>query len=350
MSISKVLLKWYDQNKRELPWRETKNPYIIWVSEIILQQTRVNQGISYFYRFIEKYPDVNSLASDSIDHVLSLWQGLGYYSRARNMHQTAKAIMTDYQGKFPKQYSELIKLKGIGEYTAAAIASFCYNEPVAVVDGNVYRFLARFYGLTEQIDSSKGKTVFKNMANKIINLKDPAKHNQAIMEFGALVCTPKNPECAHCIFKNECFAFTHNMINDLPVKKKKIKVSKRYFNYLHLLYNGKTFIEKRVENDIWQLLYQLPLIETETQVTSKELQNHKQWIELFDKTSFKITYVSQIIKHQLSHQQLIARFYQIEINKPNRFVKSKYILITHSEIYRYGIPKLIENYFKTTLH
>jgi len=350
MSISKVLINWYNQNKRDLPWRDTNNPYIIWVSEIILQQTRVNQGINYFYRFIEQYPDIKSLALDSIDNILKLWQGLGYYSRARNMHQTANAIVNEYNGQFPEKYSEIIKLKGIGEYTAAAIASFCYNEPVAVIDGNVHRFISRFFGINESIASSKGKLIFKTLANEIIDNINPGNHNQAIMEFGALICTPKNPQCSNCPLKEECYAFTNNQVTMLPVKKKKIKISKRYFNYLHIIYKNKTFIEKRVENDIWNSLYQLPLIETDSKSTLDELESQQLWLKLFKKTNIKITHVSELIKHQLSHQQLHAYFYRIEIDKPNNYIQSNYISVNHSDIHQYGIPKLIDNYFNTSLY
>jgi len=350
MSISKVLINWYNQNKRDLPWRETNNPYIIWVSEIILQQTRVNQGISYFYRFIEQYPDIKSLASDPIDNILRLWQGLGYYSRARNMYQTANTIVNEYNGLFPKEYSEIIKLKGIGEYTAAAIASFCFNEPVAVIDGNVHRFISRFYGINEPIASTKGKFIFKKLANEIIDNLNPGIHNQAIMEFGALICTPKNPQCSNCPLNEECYAFINNQVSELPIKKKKNKISKRYFNYLHITYNDKTFIEKRVDNDIWNSLYQLPLIETNVKSTLKELEDQPLWFNLFEKTNIKIIHVSELIKHQLSHQQLHTRFYRIEIDNPNNYIQSNYISVNHSDIHQYGIPKLIDNYFANSLY
>jgi len=349
MSISKVLIKWYNLNKRDLPWRETNNPYIIWVSEIILQQTRVNQGIHYFYRFIEHFPDIKSLADAPVDDVLKLWQGLGYYSRARNMHQAAKTIMNDYGGKFPQDYSEILKLKGIGEYTAAAIGSFCFNTAVPVIDGNVIRFLSRFFGVYESISTAKGKKTIKKLAEENIDSKNPGTYNQAIMEFGALQCTPKNPDCIECPLRKECYAYSNNLISDLPVKKKKIKITKRYFNYIHIIYKENTFIEQRTEKDIWHMLYQLPLIETKTKSSTQEIINHELWEKIFENSNPEIVEITNTIKHQLSHQQLFTRFYKVVIKKPTNYLKQNYLTINHADIEKYGVPRLIDRYFKKSM-
>ncbi|MCW8941497.1 MAG: A/G-specific adenine glycosylase, partial [Flavobacteriales bacterium] len=243
MEFSQKLISWYKNNKRDLPWRNTINPYKIWLSEIILQQTRVNQGLSYYYKFIEHYPSVKDLANASEQEVLKLWQGLGYYSRARNLHATARIITENYDGIFPVDYKKILSLKGVGEYTAAAITSFAYNQPYPVVDGNVFRVLARIYGVDTPIDTPEGKKTFNGLANKLIDKKQAATYNQAIMEFGALVCTPKNPECENCIFNNICAALINQQIELLPLKSKKIKQTNRYFNYLIIeTNNSETFI------------------------------------------------------------------------------------------------------------
>ncbi|OFX84353.1 MAG: A/G-specific adenine glycosylase [Bacteroidetes bacterium GWF2_33_16] len=350
MILSNILINWYNQNKRDLPWREINDPYIIWVSEIILQQTRVNQGINYYYRFIEQYPDIKSLANAPIDDVLKLWQGLGYYSRARNMHHTAKTIIHEYNGKFPNHYSEIIKLKGIGEYTAAAIASFCFNESVPVIDGNVYRFLSRFFGIKELTATASGKQIFKNLAEEIIDPTMPGIHNQAIMEFGALICTPQNPNCMQCPLNKQCIALNNDLVDELPLKKKKIKITKRYFHYIHIIYKENVFIEQRIKNDIWQLLYQMPLIETKNKISTEEVIKHPLWTKLFENTNAKIIHISNNIKHQLSHQQINAHFYKVQIDKINPFLKSDFIMVTNSEISKYGIPRLIDKYLNNPFH
>ena len=314
MDFSNSLLYWYLQNKRDLPWRNTANPYPIWLSEIMLQQTRVAQGLPYFNTFIDTFPTVFDLAKADEEDVLKLWQGLGYYSRARNMHKTAQIIAFDLDGKFPDNYKNLIKLKGIGEYTAAAIASFAFNEIVPVVDGNVFRVLARYFDIETDISSSGAKKEFTAVANELISKDKPALFNQAIMEFGALQCVPKNPNCEICIFNDSCVALQKKKVAILPVKLKKTKVTNRYFNYLIFLdeYQN-TVINKRTEKGIWQNLYEFPVIESDKELAfetiSSEIEN-----QFLDKEIKSVSpYNETQIIHKLSHQKLHIKFYKIAI-------------------------------------
>jgi len=349
MEFSSQLISWYKKNKRDLPWRLTKDPYAIWLSEIILQQTRVDQGLSYYNKFIENYPTVIDLANATEESILNLWQGLGYYSRARNLHYTAKNIKENYNGIFPSNYDEILKLKGVGEYTAAAISSFSYNLCHPVIDGNVYRVLARIYGIKEAIDSSIGKNIFKNLAYELIDKKNPAIYNQAIMEFGALQCKPKNPDCENCPFILECNAFKNKLIDQLPYKEKKIKQRNRYFNYIVNTENNSLILNKKGENDIWQGLYDFPLIETTKSLTTiKELMVHIKKTYKIKPKYFTLKNISEEYKHILSHQKIHATFWVIEgINLS--FLQSKLLIISKKEINNYPIPKLIENYLKTIL-
>lgn len=346
INISNSLIEWYTHYKRDLPWRESKDPYNIWVSEIILQQTRVNQGISYYYKFIDKFPDINSLAHASLDDLLKTWQGLGYYSRARNMHYTALDIVNNYKGEFPSEYSELIKLKGIGDYTASAIASISFNRATPVLDGNVFRVIARLFGLSASTQSIEGKKEFKKILFDLIPDKNPGIFNQSTMEFGALQCVPKNPDCNSCMLNFVCFAYCNNMVTDLPVKKQKIKQKIRYFNYMYILCDDFTFIEKRTKNDIWKLLYQFPLIETEQQVSINELEKNPTWNQVFKDTipDVEINYYEK--KHILSHQILYSRIYKVRINQVNDFLTNNYTRTHISDLVIYGIPKLLEDYLK----
>lgn len=314
MNFSNSLLQWYLQNKRDLPWRNTTNAYPIWLSEIMLQQTRVAQGLPYFIAFTEAFPTVFDLAKANEEQVLKLWQGLGYYSRARNMHKTAQIIASDYNGNFPDNYNELLKLKGIGEYTAAAIASFAFNEVVPVVDGNVYRVLARYFDIETDIASSSARKEFTSLAKELISVDNPALFNQAIMEFGALQCVPKNPNCEICIFSSSCVALQKKKVDKLPVKLKKTKVTNRYFNYLVFLdKENNTLVNKRTAKGIWHNLYEFPVIETNEEVGFETILDAV-------KTSFsdlKIESVSpynnQQIIHKLSHQKLHINFYKIVV-------------------------------------
>ncbi|NNF02440.1 MAG: A/G-specific adenine glycosylase, partial [Bacteroidia bacterium] len=249
LNISQRLIEWYDRHKRDLPWRNTRDPYLIWISEIILQQTRVEQGLPYFEKFIENFPNVKSLAEADEDEVLKLWQGLGYYSRARNLHNASKSVMNDHSGSMPGNYSSLKKLKGVGDYTAAAVASFAYKEAKAVVDGNVIRFISRYFGIEDEVNSAKGIRQISDAASEILDKDDPDIHNQAIMEFGALQCIPSNPDCSSCPFQNNCFAFNNRSVASLPKKKKALKQKHRYFNFFLFRIDDGFFIEKRTDND-----------------------------------------------------------------------------------------------------
>jgi A/G-specific adenine glycosylase len=310
MKFIDEVIGWYHLNKRDLPWRRTKDPYIIWLSEIILQQTRVDQGMPYFYRFSEKYPQVSDFAAATEDEILNMWQGLGYYSRGRNMHCTAQMVMEEHAGYFPKKYDDLIKLKGIGEYTAAAISSFSANEAKAVVDGNVFRVLARYFGISEPINSGKAKKIFTDLANEIIDQRDPATSNQALMEFGSLQCKPKNPLCETCPLQINCEAFNEGLVNSLPLKLKKAASKNRFFNYIVLLTEGKILMSKRGANDIWQNLNEFPLIETGSFQDASEIVQSEKFLSDFG--TVQINKVVGPVKHVLSHQKIHAQFIVIE--------------------------------------
>jgi A/G-specific adenine glycosylase len=302
--FTKKVVEWYWQNKRDLPWRNTKDPYKIWLSEIILQQTRVSQGLPYYLKFIQHYPTVKSLANAREKVVLSLWQGLGYYTRARNLHRCAKKVVDSWHGKFPDTFNDLKMLPGIGDYTAAAIASICFNEAQAVVDGNVFRVLARVFGIDQAINTSAGKKLFTALANELIVHQPPAVFNQAMMEFGALHCKPQSPLCDECPFASKCYAHQHQLIGLLPVKEKTLKTKKRYLYYLVSRKNNSLLMKARQEKDIWQGLYDFPLIE-KTKRTKIDADEFKK---------LSVETVSEEYKHILSHQTLFARF--IILSKP----------------------------------
>src|ERR1051325_11203457 len=278
MDFSAGIAAWYKANKRDLPWRNVRDPYLIWLSEIILQQTRVEQGLPYYFRFAEKYPTVHHLAKAKEAEVMKLWQGLGYYSRARNLHAAAKHIAFELNGKFPATFHEVLRLKGVGTYTAAAIASFAYGEAQAVVDGNVYRLLSRYFGIKAPIDSTKGKKQFLELASSLLDRKDPGTHNQAIMEFGARQCVPKNPSCGTCPLGNSCFARAKKKVNMLPVKEKKTKISERHFHYFLVRHRGYVWINHRSGKDIWKGLYDLPLIESAKAVRTEKIFSSKPFL------------------------------------------------------------------------
>src|ERR1035437_8480154 len=313
--ISNILTEWYQCNKRDLPWRDISDPYKIWISEIILQQTRVKQGLSYYLQFIDRFPNVKTLAEASENEVLKYWQGLGYYTRARNIHKAAKQIITDFNGVFPIKHADVLKLAGIGDYTAAAICSFAYNQPYAVVDGNVYRVLSRLFGIKTAIDTNSGKKEFTILAQNLLSLHEPAFHNQAIMEFGALQCTPNCPDCVNCALNSQCKAFELKIVSELPVKTQKTKVTNRHFNYLFIVFNESTFLQKRTAKDIWQNLYEFPLIETDKLLNTEELINNQQFKLLFDGvTETKIIKTTNPVKHVLSHRVIYAQFISIKIS------------------------------------
>lgn len=314
MEFSKSLIQWYLQNKRDLPWRKTTAAYPIWLSEIMLQQTRVAQGLPYFLRFTEAFPTVKHMADAPEEQVLKLWQGLGYYSRARNLHATAKQVSFEMDGHFPPTYAGLLKLKGVGEYTAAAIASIAYGEPVPVVDGNVYRVLSRVFGIETDISSGPAKKQFTELAASLLPKNDAATFNQAMMEFGALQCVPKSPNCGICIFNTGCVAFQTGRVDRLPVKLKKTKVTNRYFNYLIIKdANGNSVINKRTAKGIWHNLYEFPLLETENETTPEQAATLIKEFEGFDFKPESITLLHpELIVHKLSHQHLHIRFWEVQ--------------------------------------
>ena len=344
MRISNILINWYRKNKRELSCRGTRNPYKIWLSEVILQQTQVVQGIAYYDRFVEKYPDCKSLALASEDEILKLWQGLGYYSRARNMHKAAQQIQTDFKGRFPTTYKDILSLKGVGEYTASAIVSIAFDMPYAAVDGNVYRVLSRLFGVATPIDTGAGKKEFTDLANSILDKKKSGEHNQAIMEFGALVCTPKSPNCRNCPFVQECVAAKERKINELPAKSKKIKQRKRYFHYLHITKDDTFYIRQRKAKDIWQNLYELPLIENVELLPVDELLNNSDFKAILQNTTFEIRTVSEQKIHKLTHQTIFAIFIKIEIIE-GEINCADCKRISTDELSKYAVPKLIESFF-----
>ena len=348
MNFNRSILDWYSENKRNLPWRETADPYKIWVSEIILQQTRVNQGMTYYDRFINIYPNITSLASAKEEAVLKVWQGLGYYSRARNMHATAKVICSKHNAVFPKTYQDILKLKGIGEYTAAAICSFAFNQKYAVLDGNVFRVLSRFFGVRTPIDTTLGKKEFQKLANKNLSQKNPGTYNQAIMDFGAIQCTPTNPNCGICPINYLCSAYENDYVKELPIKQKKQTKRTRTFNYLVFLQNENTYIEKRKGNDIWKNLFEFPLIEG-TQILSK-----KSLITLLSK-NFNLKEIADYkivscvkLAHHLTHQKIVSTFWKIVVcNTKVNLNKNQIIQIKSQDINKYPLHRLTEKYLES---
>lgn len=343
MDFPHKIIDWYKKNKRDLPWRHTKEPYQIWVSEVILQQTRVNQGLAYYYRFLEAFPDIGSLANAPLDKVLKQWEGLGYYSRARNMHEAAIYLCTTYQGKFPPSYKELLSVKGIGPYTAAAIASFCYNEPVAVCDGNVMRVLSRFLGIRTPIDTTQGKKQLLEAAQMLIPPTKAGLFNQAIMEFGALHCKPAQPDCEACPLHTVCHAFAKKCVRELPVKAGKKKLRVRYLYYM-LLDDGKHIIvQQRSGNDIWKQLYELPLIETERPISRQVLQRAFAALPVYKPESDIWQKTGKPIKHVLSHQLLHIYFIEVRM-AVKRKVPLPYKKITYAAAGERAFPIVLKKY------
>lgn len=344
--ISCILVDWYNNHKRDLPWRETRDPYIIWISEIILQQTRVAQGMDYFYRFVERFPNVASLAGAEEDEVLKYWQGLGYYSRARNLHSAAKEIIKRFGGEFPFKYTDVLSLKGIGEYTAAAIVSSAWNQPYAVVDGNVFRVLSRLFAMDIPIDSTQGKKEFSKLAEEVMNPSEARIHNQAIMEFGALQCVPQNPDCVNCPLVNKCMAYASGDVQRFPVKQNKTKTRDRFFHYFHIIYKDITWLHRREGKDIWTGLYEFPLIETTNPMDFSDLQQTDEFKKLFEGVGeLSISIEKPKEKHILSHQVIYATFYRVEIEKINKELQS-YLLVFSHNIDQYAVPRLIHIYLE----
>ena len=344
MEFKNLIIKWYNENRRNLPWRDTDNPYHIWISEVILQQTRVVQGLDFYNRFISTFPTIKDLANADIDRVMKVWQGLGYYTRARNLHAAANQIMDDYDGMLPTTYTELLKIKGLGPYSAGAIASFAFKEVVPAIDGNVYRVLSRIYGMFTSSETSSGKKEFFNLTMELIDKKNPDTFNQALLDFGAIQCIPRNPNCLDCPFNDICYAYRNNLISQLPVKGKKVATRDRFLNYIIIRYKDSTFIQRREGSDIWNSLYEFPLIETNKSVELNSLIEEQSWKDLFGKENLIILYSSQPIKHLLSHQTLYTKFTIVEINKPSYFLMSNYLKISIPDIQEYSTPKVIDNF------
>lgn len=341
------LLQWHRTVSRPLPWKGIDDPYLIWLSEIILQQTRVEQGLPYYNRFKAAYPNIQDMAEASEDEIMKLWEGLGYYSRAKNMHFTAKYITYELNGIFPDTYPDILTLKGVGQYTAAAIASFAFGLPHAVVDGNVYRVLSRFFGIDTPIDTTTGKKLFADLAQRLLDTSNPGGYNQAIMDFGATHCTPKLPKCKQCPLSDNCIALQKDLVDKLPIKSKKIKKRARFFNYLILNYQGDTLLSKRAKKDIWQGLYEFPLIESTALITAEEeLKAHTNWAGLLDTTPFSITSISKPFRQVLTHQKITAIFWEIELSE-NKFTLPESTFWTNrKELNNFAFPKIIDLYLR----
>lgn len=342
-AFSYQILSWYRANPRELPWRGTADPYKIWLSEIILQQTRIAQGTPYYLKFLDAFPTVQDLATASEEEVLRLWQGLGYYSRARNLHACAKTIWFEHGGNFPDTYQKLLLLKGVGSYTASAISSFAFGEAKAVVDGNVFRVLARYFGIETDIASPKAKKEFETLANQLIPHQNPGEYNQAIMDFGSRQCVPQNPNCAQCPIHSTCFAFNQNLVKNLPVKINKVKIKERFLHYYILKCGQKWVWKKRGTGDIWEGLFDFPQEE-------KTKLDHTATLDLESLSSHKFIQHPKIYRHILTHQRLNAIFFEVEITPSNHEIlaswcdKRGFVLVDQEEIETLAKPKLIVNF------
>lgn len=338
------IVKWYENHKRDLPWRNTKSPYLIWLSEVIMQQTRVDQGLPYYIQFSQQYPTLQSLAKADDQDVMKLWQGLGYYNRAKNMLKTARFILENHGGQFPKSHDGLIELPGIGPYTAAAIASFAYNEPKAVVDGNVYRVLSRVFNIDLSIDSSAGKQYFSELAQVLLDKKNPATYNQAIMELGAIICKPNNPLCQECDLQTKCLAYSEKTIALRPVKKVKQKSKERFLHYFVLLHKGKIFIQQRTHERIWHNLFEPPYIETSKAVNQKELKKVLLKNPLFNQ--IELTQDVFTYKHLLTHQTIYGHFWIVTNKLNTRILKKDYIAVSLNDIHQYPIHRLFDKFLE----
>jgi A/G-specific adenine glycosylase len=338
------ILNWYHQNKRDLPWRNTRNPYLIWLSEVILQQTRVDQGLPYYLRFTDKYPTIGKLAAAKDDEVMKLWQGLGYYNRAKNMLKTARLIVSEHKGVFPDSYEKLIELNGIGPYTAAAIASFAYDEPKAVVDGNVYRVLARVLNISEPINGNAGKKLFAELAQEMLDMKHPGQYNQAMMELGATVCKPAAPDCGNCVLRLQCLAYKHKTVGELPVKHKKAKPKERFLHYFFIKQSGKTYLRQRSNERIWHNLFEPPFIETTTAVTDKKLTQQTDFQELLGKYESAKPVFS--VKHQLTHQTIYASFWSVTVSSRYKPADKSYIAVDFRDVKKYPVHRLFDKFWQ----
>lgn len=337
--LSNILLNWYSQYRRDLPFRNTQDPYKVWISEIVFQQTRIEQGLPYYEAFLKAFPSIQDLARASQDQVLSLWQGLGYYSRARNLHETAKYIAFHLKGQFPTTYEDILNLKGIGPYTAAAIASFCYHQPVLVIDGNVIRWTSRYFGLAGPIEAASFKKQIQEKLAPCLDGKTVALFNQAIMEFGALQCTISKPDCIHCPLKRNCYAFGHGVVDQYPAKKKKIKRTQRYLDYVWLIYKDQVFLKKRTQKDIWQGLYEPYLLENKEAVPQEKILETQVLPLLKSLGTFKLEEPSTVYKHVLSHQDLCLRFWWARLKTKPNFQKESWV--NRSEMDQYSMSIIV---------
>lgn len=338
-----ALLVWNDlDNKRQMPWKGESDPYRIWISEIILQQTRVQQGLEYYNRFMKTFPDVKSLATAPEKKVYKLWEGLGYYSRCKNLIATAQFIYKDLDGKFPDKFEDILTLKGVGNYTASAIASFAFNLPHAVVDGNVFRVLSRFFGIETPINTTEGKKFYASIAQSLLDKNQPGKYNQALMDFGAIICKPAAPLCNDCPLQKKCVAFKSNRVTELPVNTKTIKLKERFFTYLVIQYQSQFYVRKRTAKDIWQNLYEFVLIESKILLNANEWTVNEEISNILNPLDFKVLSVSDIQKQRLTHQLISARFIRLKINKPLQF--EGYSLVAMRQMKSLPFPKLITSF------
>lgn len=328
-----------------MPWKGEKDPYKIWLSEIILQQTRVEQGLNYYNNFVSTFPDIHKLAKAPDGKVFKLWEGLGYYTRCRNLITTAKYISKELKGNFPNKYEDIKALKGVGPYTAAAVSSFAFNLPHAVVDGNVFRVLARIFGIDKPIDSTDGKKYFTALADELLDKKQAGLYNQAIMDFGAVLCKPAAPLCSTCVFKKQCVAFLHNKVNELPVKEKKITIKKRWFYYLVLEYKNEIAIRRRTEKNIWQDLYEFPMIETDGDTPVKKILQQAEKKSWLTKNSYELLVVSPLYKQQLSHQLIAGQFIKVKLKKKPA-AKNNWQWLGKNKMGKYAFPQFINQYLK----
>jgi A/G-specific adenine glycosylase len=344
-SFSRILLGWNQKNNsRQMPWKGEKDPYKIWLSEIILQQTRVEQGIKYYLDFLKAFPTIQKLANAPDQKIYKQWEGLGYYTRCKNLIHTARYLSQSCHGKFPGEYEEIKKLKGIGPYTAAAIASFAFDEPHAVVDGNVFRVLARLYGIRKPIDSTEGKKYFSDLANQLLDKKNPGLYNQAIMDFGAVICKPV-PLCEDCPFNQYCYAYHKNKISHFPVKLKKTLIRKRWFYYIILENNGRVAIRKREANDIWHNLFEFLLVESAKELVQDQITREAEKLGLLEKNSFSSISCTPVFHQQLSHQLIESRFIKIALNKKSRS-RNDLTWVRRAELRNYPFPRLINRYLE----
>lgn len=341
--IGKRLVYWYQENRRDLPWRKTKDPYLIWVSESILQQTRVVQGLDYYKRFTDLFPDIYSLAAADADKVMKAWQGLGYYSRARNLHESARDVVKNQNGIIPLTYSGLLKMKGVGPYIAAAIASFAFNERIPVIDGNVIRFVSRLAGIYKT-----DRKIISSIAIDMMHEVEPYLFNQAIMEFGALQCIPGIPRCFECIFSEECFALKNGKVGSLPVKKKRPVKKNRYFHYFVIIKSDGLIMKKRDQSDIWKGLYDFPLIQATGPARIEKLLNHHTWSDLFGGSKLMITSTTKVFRHILTHQVIHAKFYLIYDPEDQIHTGENCVEIPFNKVISLPVPRLIENFMKNT--